>query len=158
LLIEKVFILEGKKDWVFENDNLFQKVFTPLFRELIKEIIYVMVFVVVWFVTILPIVGPFISLVLGPVAICFWFGFIVCDFSMSVMAAKVKDRLNYGKSNWLYLTGVGIYALIPVIGLLMYPLFIIGHAKNMTTTTSLNPLNHLYLQKNHSSKSAGIDT
>lgn len=139
ILIEQVFVLEGKQSWVFENESAFKKYATPLFRELIKEFIYIILFMIVWIVTIMPMIGPMISLVLGPIAIAFWFGYIVSDFSMSVMALKVKDRIKYGRMHFLYLTGVGIYALIPVLGILIYPLFVIGHAKNIATDKKLMP-------------------
>lgn len=144
LIIEKVFVLYGKEEWVFEDENIFQKIITPLLREIVKEVMYVVLFIVVWVVTIVPVIGPVLSLILGPPAICFWFGFIICDFSMSVMAANVGQRFRYGSKHWMYLTGMGVYALIPVVGLFVYPLFVLGHAKNMTELASLYPPKDLY--------------
>jgi|GEM_PF-4785086 len=140
VLIEQVFILEGKQAWVFEDDNVFKKYAIPLLREMVKELIYVLVFVLVWVITILPVAGPLVSMILGPIAIAYWFGYIVSDFSMSVMALKVKERARYGRAHIPYLTGLGAYALIPLVGVLMYPLFIMGHAYNMTTQEALMPV------------------
>ncbi|MCB1198801.1 MAG: EI24 domain-containing protein, partial [Deltaproteobacteria bacterium] len=145
LLIEEVFKIEGKAQWVFQHESLLHRIVTPLAREVVKELMYLLFFIAAWLCTIIPVIGPMISLVLGPVVICFWFGFIVSDFSMSVMAAKVKQRLIYGRSKWLYLTGMGLYALVPILGLVIYPLFIIGHAKNIVTHDKLIPSPDVYV-------------
>jgi uncharacterized protein involved in cysteine biosynthesis len=108
--------------------KFYSSVIQPMKRELMKEMIFLAMIVLSYLVVAIPFIGGMISLIVAPVVITIWFGFIVCDYTMSARSRSVRERLNFGKSNVMFLLGIGTYLAIPWLAYALYPFLVIGAA------------------------------
>ncbi|MEZ4704130.1 MAG: EI24 domain-containing protein [Bdellovibrionota bacterium] len=113
-----------------DDPSSWKKWITPVFREFIKEVVLLAIVAFAWVVTILPGIGPMISLIMAPLAACIWFGYMVSDYSMSTLQWSVRKRLLWARKNVFYLVGLGIFALIPLAGFVMFPVLLVGHSSH----------------------------
>ncbi len=107
----------------------------PMLREIVKQILFVAVILASYLVVVIPIIGPAISLVLGPIAISVWFSFLICDYWMNAKSYTLAQRLQFIKKEWWYLLGMGTYLIFPVISFVLYPLFVLGAAHQAKSKT-----------------------
>jgi hypothetical protein len=139
VLIEEVFSIFNKNHWIYQETSWLKRVMIPMGREILKECIYVGLFLGVWLLSFIPVLGPWGTILLGPPLLCYWYGFMVNDFALSVMAMPVAKRMDYGRKQWLYFLGIGIYALVPFLGVLIYPFLIVGNAHQMVQADGGEP-------------------
>ena len=104
----------------------------PMLREIVKQLLFVVVILASYIVVVIPIVGPAISLVLGPIAISVWFSFLICDYWMNAKSYSLQQRMQFIKKEWWYLLGMGTYLIFPVVSFVLYPLFVLGAAHHAT--------------------------
>ncbi|MCB0327283.1 MAG: EI24 domain-containing protein [Bdellovibrionales bacterium] len=137
LLSEKTMLESGYKAQEKMGSSYMDRFIVPICRELFKELVLLILLFLFWILTLFPGLGPVMIVFIAPVATCFWFGFMIADYAMSIFALSVGDRLRWAQKNFPYVLGLGMSGLIPIVGFFLFPMALVGHSHYMATRKAL---------------------
>ncbi|EKD52321.1 MAG: hypothetical protein ACD_62C00058G0007 [uncultured bacterium] len=126
LLAEQVLTL--KNEWVerpFQLKSFLTEMGHSLKIELCKLVLFVALSLMILVLSSVPVIGVFFGLI-GIVFAAWFFAFGLSSFPLVLQRKSFKDILGWAWQNNMLLTGLGLPATIPVVGMLFLHFQVIG--------------------------------
>lgn len=115
-----------------EKKTIREKWIEPFLWETVKQGLFGFTIIASYILAAVPLIGAFLSLILGPLIVTVWFSYMVCDYWFESRSFSMKLRWKLIWKQLIYLLGVGTYLIIPLIGFFLYPFFVIGASYHWT--------------------------